>query len=288
MIANERNSFAESRGATYGVLALVLFFGYFMLRGSTWQGSAQFHTLMELGSTLVALFVGVLALVRFYAKKSDLFLFVGTGFLGTAFLDGYHAVVTSTFFADFLPSGLPSLIPWSWVASRLFLSVFLWVSILVWRPGAGMEGSRVVGEITLYIVAAVATLGSFVFFVFAPLPRAYYPELLFHRPEELLPAFFFLLTLIGYLRKGHWKHDVFEHWLVISLIVNLLGQFMYMSFSSQLFDPMFDVAHLFKLVSYCLVLTGLLAGMYQLFVRAEQSGRAFAAPRRDADAFRRT
>ena len=272
-MANEPNSFANSRIATYSALALVLFFGYFILDGSTWQGSAQLHTLMELGSTLVALIVGVLALVRFYAKKSDLFLFIGTGFLGTAFLDGYHAVVTSTFFADFLPSGLPSLIPWSWVASRLFLSVFLWVSVLVWRQDAQIAGSRVVSEVTLYIVTAVATLGSFVFFVFAPLPRAYYPDLLFHRPEEFLPAFFFLLTLIGYLRKGHWKHDIFEHWLVISLIVNLFGQLMYMSFSSQLFDAMFDVAHLFKMVSYCLVLTGLLAAMYQLFVRAEQSAK---------------
>ena len=38
--------------------------------------------------------VGATALVRFYSKKDNTFLFIGAGFLGTAFLDGYHTVVT--------------------------------------------------------------------------------------------------------------------------------------------------------------------------------------------------
>ncbi|MCH8331052.1 MAG: hypothetical protein IH946_06690, partial [Bacteroidetes bacterium] len=50
---------------------------------------------MEGIATLLALVVGTMALVRFYSKKNNTFLFIGTGFLGTALLDGYHAIVTS-------------------------------------------------------------------------------------------------------------------------------------------------------------------------------------------------
>ena len=56
------------------------------------------------------------------------YLFIGTGFLGTAFLDAYHAVVTSAFISPYLPS----LIPCSWVASRQLLSIMLFVSWIAW------------------------------------------------------------------------------------------------------------------------------------------------------------
>jgi hypothetical protein len=110
------------------------------LDGVRWMGTAELHTVMEAIATVLALVVGVLALVRFYSHKNIPLLFVGTGFIGTGLLDGYHALVTSAFFSPFLPSGLPSLIPWSWIASRLFLSVMIWLSWLAWRweakPGA--------------------------------------------------------------------------------------------------------------------------------------------------------
>ena len=78
----------------------------------TWLGDNHLHTLVETIATLLAFMVGVMALVRYYSKKDNTFLLIGTGFLGTAFLDGYHAVVTSHYFAQYLPSDLSSLIPW--------------------------------------------------------------------------------------------------------------------------------------------------------------------------------
>ena len=83
---------------------------------------------MEAIATLLAIVVGVMAMVRFYAKRDNTFLFIGTGFVGTGLLDGYHAIVTSSFFSSNFPSAPSSLIPWSWIASRLFLSVLLWLS----------------------------------------------------------------------------------------------------------------------------------------------------------------
>ena len=261
----------RGRQLTYVLLFVVLAVGYGLLRGSTWRSDAQVHTVLEALATLLAFVVGVMALVRFYSKRDNTTLFIGTAFLGTAFLDGYHAVVTSTYYSERFPSALDTLIPWSWVASRLFLASFLFLSWVFWKRQEKLGDRGRIDQWKIYVVTAVATLASFAFFAFYPLPRAYYPELLFHRPEEFLPAVLFLLALIGYLRKGHWKHDPVDHWLVQALIVGFMGQAMFMSFSGQLFDVEFDVAHSLKNVSYIFVLVGLLISMFGLFRQAEES-----------------
>ena len=253
---------------SYAALTLALCVSYALLRRTAWQGSAQLHTVMEAVATTLAAFVGMMALVRYYSRKNNTFLFVGVAFLGTALLDGYHAVVTSSYFMAFFPSELPSLIPWSWVASRVFLGAVLWFSCLAWRREDRLGPAGRVREGSVYLASASLTVLSFLFFVLVPLPRAYFAELPLHRPEELVPAAFFLLALIGYLRKDAWARDPFEHWLVLSLIVGFMGQAMFMSFSGQLFDGMFDAAHLLKKMSYVAVLTGLAVSMYHLFLRA--------------------
>lgn len=262
---------ARHRAITYWVVGLGLTLTYAVTRGSAWVGSVQLHTLMETVATLLAAIVGAMALVRFYTRKDTTFLLIGVGFLGTAFLDGFHAVVTSTAFRPYMPSELPSLIPWSWVASRQFLSILMFLSWLAWWREDRLGEKGRISEKAVYLFAAAFTVASFLFFAFAPLPRAYYPELFFHRPEEFVPALFFLLALVGYLRKGAWRDDPFEHWLVLALIVGLVGQAVFMSFSGQLFDFAFDAAHLLKKVSYVCVLTGLMISMYAIFRQADES-----------------
>ncbi|MFQ5839889.1 MAG: ATP-binding protein [Candidatus Methylomirabilales bacterium] len=260
----------RKRALSYIGLSVVLLLGYLFLRGSRWQGDTQLHTVMETVATFLAMIVGTMAMVRYYAKKNNCFLFIGTGFVGTAFLDAYHTIVTSSFFASYFPSAPSSLIPWSWIASRMFLSLLLFLSWWAWRREEQRGEVGKISELEVYRLVAVLTLASFLFFALVPLPRAYYPELFFGRPEELVPAFFFGSALIGYLRKGHWKRDHFEHWLVLSMIIGLMGQVMFMSFSTQLFDTMFDTAHLLKKLSYICVLTGLLISIYYLFRQSEE------------------
>ena len=268
---------ARSRIWIYWIFGILLTLGLLAGHGLGWRGSGQLHTLMEATATLLALIVGVMALVRFYSKKDNTFLFVGTGFIGTAFLDGYHAIVTSAFFAQFLPSDLPSLIPWSWVASRMFLSLSLYLSLLAWKREDRLGEAGKIPEKWVYWGSGILTLVSFLFFAFVPLPRAYYPEIFFHRPEEFVPALFFLLALIGYLRQGKWRNFVFEHWLVLTLIVSFLGQAVFMSHSGRLFDYEFDIAHLLKKTSYIFVLTGLTVNMYHLFRQADESAERIGA-----------
>ena len=104
-VANRRarSEMERRRVILYWLLALGLVIGYGMLRGSTWQSSAEFHTLIEAMATMLALMVGIMALVRYYSRKSITILYIGTGFLGTALLDGFHTIVTSHFLRPSFP-----------------------------------------------------------------------------------------------------------------------------------------------------------------------------------------
>ena len=279
---------ARRRILTYWAVGITLLIGYLVMRMVHWHGNTQLHTVMEVIASLLALIVGALAITRFRSQNDNTFLFIGTGFVGAALLDGYHALVTSSYFAVLFPSVPSSLIPWSWVASRLLLSALLFISWWAWKREERLGDKGTFGERRVYLAVGFLTLSSFFFFAFVPLPRAYYPELFFHRPEEFIPAFFFLLALVGYLRKGRWRHDDFEHWLVISLIVGFMGQAAFMSFSGHLFDIEFDAAHLLKKISYIAVLIGLLINIYHIFRESEEQKEQLKeeiSARNDAEAF---
>lgn len=248
-----------------------------LLRDATWQTGAQFHTLLEGLATTLSFAVGVVCLMRYYPRRENSMLFAGAGFLGTALLDGYHAVVTSSFFSEVLPSALNSLIPWSWVASRIFLSLFLFLSSVIWLHGKSTEWKMFTSPAYIYTATGVAVVASIAFFAFVPLPQAHYPDLFFHRPQELIPAALFFMAFIGYLRKGCWRHSTFEHWLVLSLIVGFMGQAMFMSFSGEIFDLDFGAAHTLKIVSYVFVLAGSFISISRLFQRAGVHSKNLAA-----------
>jgi len=251
----------------YWTIGVVLSAGLLLGQFLNWRGTGELHTLMEVVATLLALIVGVMALVRYYSKKDSVLLIIGAGFLGTGFLDGFHAVVTSSYFRPMMPSDMPSLIPWSWVASRQLLSIVMVLSWAVWLWERRLGSAGQVSDRIVYVAVSLFTVICFIFFVIVPLPRAYYPEFVFHRPEEFFPALFFLIALVGHLIKRAWHHDPFEHWLIISLIVGVVGQAVFMSLSGQLFDYEFDVAHTLKKVSYLCVLTGLIISMFVIFRR---------------------
>ena len=144
-------------------VSFALLLGFSWFRDSSWQGSTQLHTFMEVVATFLALMVGILALVRFYTRKNNTFLFLGSGFLGSGFLDLYHTVVTSTFFQDLFPSPPPSLIPWSWVASRLFLALLMYFSYLAWMREDRLGEAGAISKRLVYLAITVLTLISFVF-----------------------------------------------------------------------------------------------------------------------------
>ncbi|MCW8933884.1 MAG: response regulator [Gammaproteobacteria bacterium] len=258
----------NKRFQTYLIVAIALSVGSFLLSGSGWQTTTQLHTLMEALATLLALFVGVLSLLRFYSKGGTDFLILGAGFIGVSLLDGYHAVVSSTWFESHLPSDLPSLAPWSWLASRMFLAGVLLslYFILKWQSTSKLPDK--ISPKLVYSIVLVLTLVSFLFFALVPLPSGYIENVYFYRPEDLIPAVFFLAALTGFIKLGDWRSNDLSHWLILAIIVNLVAQLV-MPISSGLFDAQFDIAHLFKNLAYLCVLTGLCISVFKAFKEAD-------------------
>jgi len=238
----------------------------FVLRAQ-WHITPEFHTLLEVIATQMALTTGALALASYYAKRSRMLLLIGSGFIGAGILDAVHALITSTLLADHMPSGFPALVHWSGAMSRVFLSVLLCASLVAWRkrPVAGRSTETIV-----YLLVACWTLISFLLFVLVPLQSLYFPNFFVHHPAELLPAFFFLLATVGYYRKGSWRRDRLEHALLLGLIVAALSHLLYLSLFAQSGDSLVLAGHALKIVGYALILMGLLSSTFSVFKRDEK------------------
>ena len=255
----------RGRSLTYVLLTLVLLLGSIPAHRSAWQGNAELHTLLETIATVLGFVTGAMALVRYYTKKSGMFLLLGTGFLGGALLDGYHAMVRSSFFAGHTPSALSSLTPWSGIMSRVFISLLMCASLVAWKREQRRPTGDKINESMVYLLVGSWTMASFLFFALVPLPPPLHPHQLIHRPADFVPAIFFALAVVGYLGKGRWKTDDFEHWLLLSLIVVALGHMGYMSFYGRLFDAQYFAAHGLKILGHVAVLTGLFISMFSIF-----------------------
>jgi signal transduction histidine kinase/CheY-like chemotaxis protein len=255
---------APKRALTYVLITVVLLIGGLPIYRGKWQSGAECHTLLEAIATLLALITGTMALVRYYAKKSNTFLILGAGFLGTAVLDGYHTLVTSSFFSGHPASPLADLSTWTGVVARVFLAFVMCASLLVWRREQQKPVPVQTRESVVYSFIGVCITVCILCFAFVSLPPAYYPNFIFHRPLDLLPTLVWVLATFGYLAKGTWKTEDFDHWLVLTLIVGVVDHLVYM-FCARMFDAPFMTAHVLKIVQYGFVLTGLFISMFSIF-----------------------
>lgn len=261
--------FSHHRVTIYFLFTCFLTAAAFGLSHIDWESSVAVHTLMEALATLLAFTVGVLSLIRYYSHAENKYLLVGLGFIGAAILDGIHGSVTSVWFHSHFPSDLQRLLPWTWFTSRLFLSILLMLSVLPWLYCRPRKETDAANPTRLYLIALSAIGACFLLISFVKLPPAYFDTLPAARPEEALPALFFALALVGYLRQGTWRTVAVDHWLVLALIASLFCQAVFMPFSNRLFDTNFDVAHILKQCSYLFVLIGLLISTYQSFKQLE-------------------
>ena len=261
------DALASRRVKIYIFLSVFLAISYYFLSGIPWETTSFFHTVMEIIASLLAIIVGSIALVRYYAKKSLTYLFIAMGFLGSGLLDTYHTLVSAAPIAPLFPSGIQELFIWSWTAARSFLASFLFFSWLFWWK-AGSKNVETV-EKFVYIISPIFMIAVFVIVLSITLPSPYFSFFGVTRPADAVAGVFFLLALLGYLSKGDWKKDDVENWLIISIILSIAVQ-VCMATSLQIHDMMFNLAHFFKIASYLAMLIGLLLSMYHLFKDSER------------------
>lgn len=229
-----------------------------------WISSALRHTEMEVLAMLLALAAGVATLKQYHTDSTSVMrLIIGTGLVGTSLLDGFHMVATSVLGLSYIPTDIKSLIPWSWTVPRLFLAVAMVLTIASWQRSKKLIDCHGVNALLVYTSTLVMVIFCCLYLALIPLPAAYFPQQWIHRPEEILPGIIFVIALYGFLKKGGWRSDDFEYWLVVSIVVNIAVQLLIMPFSNQLFDVWFDVAHGLKIYSYLCVFVGVMSTMNQ-------------------------
>lgn len=264
------------RIAAYIALLVLAAVASIALRGRPFPADSEIHFAIEATSVSLAFFLGALALVRFYSRKNNVFLFLGTGFLATAFMDAFHVIESVPFDALRLSEDPATASAWTWVASRTVLAWFFCLNWIGWRRERRLGQAGRVGEGTVYLLTALLTIVTVAVVRVVPVPTAYDADSIAPRPLDLVPAALFLFALVGYLVKAHWRDNAFDHWLVVSLIVGFVGEAWFMAFSSAPGDALYAAAHLAKPLSYACVMTGLLISVYSTFRQAEESAEALA------------
>lgn len=256
---------------SYIFLTIFLAISFYFLRSAPWESTSLFHTVIETTAFMLAVIVGILALIRYYSKKNLTFLFIGTGFLGTGVLNMYHTIVTSSTVSALVPSGLQEIFIWSWTAERNFLGLFLFFSWLFWKKESWFISKKreTKVETIIYVSAPIFMIVVFLACFLIRLPSPYFYTFFgIRRPGDAVAGLFFLMALIGYLSKGGWKRDDVENWLIVSIIFAIFVQIC-MTYSHHIHDMYFNLAHIFKDLSYIAVLIGLLISMYYLFKETE-------------------
>jgi PAS domain S-box-containing protein len=264
---------APARATVYWILLVVLALGGFALRGGApLPRTADLHLVTETFAVALAVVLGVLALVRYFTGRRRTFLFIGTGFVAAGVLDAAHLAIATGGLAATAPASVLETAAWSWLHARVFLALFLLVSLLTLRDGsrASDRGTSAVGVVGL---ATALTALTAVFFAVVQLRQvpAIHPAWAYPRPAELLPGAIFGLACLGYLRRGRWRYDAFEHWLVVSLLIAAAGHLFFMGLSPAPGDALDTGAHILKSISYVALLVGVVVSVYTTARREQRA-----------------
>lgn len=149
--------------------------------------------------------------------------------------------------------------------SSIFISVLMCASLVAWQREMSQATEIGMKDNLVYLLVGIWFVVTFLFFALLEVPPPFHPDHLIHRPADFVPSFFFAFAAIGYLRKGWWKSDDFEHWLVISLIFYGVSRLGYFSFYEHTFDAQYFVGHAFKILGHITMLTGLFVSMFSIF-----------------------
>lgn len=224
----------------------------------------DFQYLVGLISGIFAVFVGILALLRFYTKKTDMnFLFLGIGFVGVGILEVVQILGSLGGFEELLSYTPTDVYPLTSIIAKLFLSLLFFVSWFVSR-NSGEKSKRyekwvmfsVIGMFVVFAgsAAIVATNGSM-------------SETLLATILGLASLMFLSVALLGYLFNREWKYNNFDFWLIFSLSFAIVSQMFYLPFMNLEYSNMMNISVWAGFISYLGLLVGFLNSIYEMYER---------------------
>jgi PAS domain S-box-containing protein len=252
------------RSLHYLGLLLVMLPLSLLLPHSGLSGGVELGAVAETLAANLAMLAGLAALLHYGGTQRPLHAFVGSGLLGAAVLDGLHA-----FAAWGLLAGAQPVADAAASGSRWFLPLWLWAG--VWASSSEQPMARLVREARAAIWLAAAGLVLLCLLGARVVPTAGAAAVLLGHAAS---AALFFGAVEAMLRRRHWPHDIFEHCLMLALILGFVANTLFLGGARGIYDPLFAAALHLKNLSYLFVLAGLAIGMRQLLRQAE--GQALA------------
>ncbi len=261
-----------------------------------WRGSDVHHFYFEMVAVLLSSVLAIYCIARAYSLTDTFSLFIGIGFLTSAFIDLFHGVLSyhsaeNAFFLKYF-------IPQTWFAGRTFISAMMVIAIVKYaKPqdidlnasksskrglethhGANQMPTDTVhhpnptldkgfknnssGKLRRALVISLATLALLSIAVatvsfFTVFPGVVIDGYFLHRPYEFPSLILFSAALIFFYKKRlHLTQDFFYKGLLGALIIDVFSQIV-MSYSASAFDTPHNLAHVLKNASYFVVIIGL-------------------------------
>jgi hypothetical protein len=258
---NQNSGIANSDEKTkvFIILYLLIAIGFVAIGpgvfSSTWVSSSDFHSCIEISSSFIAIIAAVACLMYYFGFKSRYYLLCGLGFFICGGEDFIHGLLSFDRFFSGMEINLSRFVPGTYVAGRSAFAIFIILAAVFGdkaRPTKNVRKETIFFSLVALIVGGVMTAIA----VITPLPRFIYPERLISRPVDFVSAILFVIAFAVVLKKYVRKQRIFSGFLLACILLNLGGQ-IYMSFSKQLFDAFFDVAHWANILSYCMPVIGI-------------------------------
>lgn len=223
---------------------------------------------VQLISSIFAIFIGLLSLVRFYTKKNRLsFLVLGLGFLFVGLLEGIQIISSVGVFQNLLGYNASEFFPLSMVLSKSFLAVIFFLAYLVRKdydnPNNKEEKFISLGVVTFFVIL----ISIFLFFTDALSDyQEYAPAVI----GGILSMVMFTFSIFGHLRGPGWKYDTFEYWQIFSIVFLLISTIFFLPFLNLEYDLMILFSVLATFFSYVLLLIGFLVSIYEMYSRESE------------------
>jgi signal transduction histidine kinase len=240
------------------IVMLAALAGFLMVKAtSSYKSGSEFHATIEMTGSIIALIAGFAFIVRFYTLGSRFYLFVGLAFLVSGAEDVVHGLLSFEQIHGF--TGLPTtsleqFIPATYVTGRILLGALLLAAVLTRRDiKESMSPKHETIWITSTIIAITMCITATAFEL--PLPKLMYPESSISRPVDFMSSVLLLIVFLLFLRKYYYERSLLTWWILFSIGVHFLGQLM-ISFSKELYDIFFDIAHVYKILAYAIPLLG--------------------------------
>ncbi len=245
---------------------LFLLFGY-IAGNLSWMG--DFQLILDLLSGIFAFFIGTLALLRFYTKKSSFnFLLLGIGFLSVGLLDVFQIFLSLDIFSDLFSVSHTGVFPNSVVLSRFFLSLILFLSWIFMREEHREKSLNERLVLFGFLIVFSIFVGSLS--IFSQIFMSF-KEYVFAIVIQLISLMIYLLTIYGYLRSRGIYFRSFDFWLIFSLTFGILSQIFFLPFLNIEYYLMLNISTLAKFFSYVVLLTGFLHSIYEMYKSEEEA-----------------